>query len=143
MALRNNAPKTRGRPFPPGNAGRPKGARHKATMAAEALLDGEAGALTRKAIEMALAGETTALRLCLERLVPPRKHRPIAFDLGVLNGPSDALAAVVTVLKATAHGEITPSEAAAVAALLEGYRRTFKTTEMEARLDALEAREQF
>jgi hypothetical protein len=39
---------------PPG-AGRPKGARHKATMAAEALLDGEAKALTRKAIEKALA----------------------------------------------------------------------------------------
>ncbi len=39
------------------------GARHKATVAAEALLDGEAEALTRKAVEMALAGDGTALRL--------------------------------------------------------------------------------
>ena len=38
-------------------AGKPKGARHRATLAAEALLDGEAEALTRKAIELALAGD--------------------------------------------------------------------------------------
>jgi hypothetical protein len=45
------------------------------------LLEGEAKALTRKAIELGLAGDTTALRLCLERLVPPRKDRPISLDL--------------------------------------------------------------
>jgi hypothetical protein len=59
---RNNAAKTRGRPFGKGNPGRPKGARHRLTLAAEALLDGEAEALTRKAIELALGGETIALR---------------------------------------------------------------------------------
>src|SRR5215831_6568815 len=52
--LRKNATNTRGRPFKPGNAGRPKGARNRATVAAEALLDGQAEALTRKAIERAL-----------------------------------------------------------------------------------------
>ena len=67
---RNNAPTTRGRPFPPGNSGRPKGARHKATQAIQALLDGEGAALTRKAIELALAGDATALRLCLDRILP-------------------------------------------------------------------------
>jgi hypothetical protein len=67
---RINAPKTRGRPFQPGNAGRPRGSRGKATVAAEKLLDGEAKALTRKAIDLAKEGDTTALRLCLERIVP-------------------------------------------------------------------------
>src|SRR5689334_3084270 len=56
--------------------GKPKGARHRSTLAAEALLDGEAEALTRKAIEMALAGESTALRLCLNRILSPRRERP-------------------------------------------------------------------
>ena len=65
---RNNAAKTRGRPFKPGNPGRPKGARHKATIAAEALLDGEAEGLTGKVLEMALAGDTVAMRLCLVAL---------------------------------------------------------------------------
>ena len=61
----NNASVTRGRPFPKGNAGRPKGARNKVTVAVESLLDGEAEGLTRKAIELAMKGDTTALRLCL------------------------------------------------------------------------------
>jgi len=58
--------KQRGRPFAPGTsgnpAGRPKGARNRATVAAEALLEGEAEALTRKAVELALAGDVTAQR---------------------------------------------------------------------------------
>jgi hypothetical protein len=56
--------------FGPGNPGKPKGTRHKATRAALALLDGEAEALTRQAVTMALEGDTTALRLCLERIAP-------------------------------------------------------------------------
>jgi hypothetical protein len=108
-------------------------------VAAEALLDGEAETLTRKAIETALTGDATALRLCLERLIPPRKERPITFDLGALNGPSDALAAVVSVIQAMAKGEITPSEATVVAALLDTFRRGFETAELQARVEALEA----
>src|SRR6267378_2403412 len=45
----------RGKPFAPGQsgnpAGRPVGSRNKATLAIDALLDGEGEALTRKAIE--------------------------------------------------------------------------------------------
>ena len=37
--------------------------------------------MTRKAIELALAGDIAALRLCLERLIPPRKDRPIHLIL--------------------------------------------------------------
>jgi Family of unknown function (DUF5681) len=76
---------TRGRPFEKeqsGNhAGRPPGTRHKVSLAAEALLDGKSEALTRKAIDLALAGDTTALRLCLERILPPRKSRKVALEL--------------------------------------------------------------
>ena len=54
---RNNAGTTRGRPFQLGNPGRPKGARHRTTLAMQALLEGEGEALTRKAVEMALAGD--------------------------------------------------------------------------------------
>ena len=41
--------------------GRPKGSRNVATLACEALLDGQAEALTQKAIQMALAGDPVAL----------------------------------------------------------------------------------
>ncbi len=48
--------------FAPGNPGKPQGARHRATQAALALLDGEAEALTRQAVTMALGGDATKTR---------------------------------------------------------------------------------
>ena len=117
----------RGRPFQPGQsgnpAGRPKGARNRATVAAEALLAGEAEALTRKAVELALAGDVTALRLCLERVVPPRKDRAVAFDLPAVVKADDAAQALGAVLAAVADSTITPSEAVALAGLIEAQRR--------------------
>ena len=87
----NTVAKQRGRPFKPGHsgnpAGKPKGTRHKATLAMEAPLDGEVERLTRKAVEMALAGDTTALRLCLDRIAPVRRDRPVTFDLPELRRP--------------------------------------------------------
>lgn len=53
--------------------GRPKGARNKTTTMAEALLEGQAEALVQKLVSMALEGNITALRLCLERLIPPKR----------------------------------------------------------------------
>jgi hypothetical protein len=52
----------------------------KTTIAIEALLDGEAKAIARKAIEKALEGDMAALRLCFERLLPPRRDRPAVSD---------------------------------------------------------------
>ena len=67
--------------FAKGNSGRPKGSRNKTTQAIATLLDGEAEAITRKAIQMALDGDGLALRLCLERLAPPRRDTPVDFEL--------------------------------------------------------------
>ena len=120
--------------------GRPRGARNRATKAAEALLDGEAEALTRKAIELALGGDTTAMRLCLERLLAPRKDRPLRLDLPSLKKPSDVTAATAEVARALSVGDITPSEAQAVSAILEGHRKAIETRELEERITALEER---
>jgi hypothetical protein len=79
--------------FSTGNPGKPRGARHRATQAALALLSGEAEGLKRKAVELALAGDVTALRLCLERLVPPCREAPISLDLPRLQTRAEATAA--------------------------------------------------
>ena len=124
--------------FGPGNPCKPKGARHKATQAALALLDGEAEALTRQAVTMALGGDTTALRLCLERIAPPRKDAPVSFTLPLMQSGADAAKAAGSVLAAVAEGELTPTEGAHIMALVETYRRTLETSELETRLAALE-----
>ena len=129
--------------FGPGNPGKPKGARHKATQAALSLLDGEAEAITRQAVTQALEGDTTALRLCLERIAPPRKDAPVAFTLPPMQSAADAATAAGAVLEACAAGDLTPTEAAHVMALVETYRRTLETSELEARVAALEGSEAF
>lgn len=124
--------------FAAGNPGKPKGTRHKATQAALALLDGEAEALTRKAVELALDGDGAALRLCLERIAPPRRDAPVSFDLPPMQSAADAAKAAGAVLDAVALGDLTPQEGAHIMALVETYRRTLETTELEARVAALE-----
>lgn len=137
---RNNAKNTRGRPFAAGNPGKPKGARHRVTLAAEALLDGEAEALTRKAIEMALAGDGTALRLCLERIVPARRERPIRFKLPLLRTAGDASVAMAAIIVGVAAAKVTPGEAAELAKLVEAYLKAIEANEFDQRLRALEGK---
>ena len=124
--------------FAPGNPGKPQGTRHKATRAAPALLEGEAEALIRQAVTMALDGDSTALRLCLERIAPPRRDAPVTFALPPMQSARDAAQAAGAVLAAVAEGELTPAEGAHVMGLVKTYRRPLETTELEARLAALE-----
>ena len=139
---RNSGTETDGRDkrgrFVPGNPGKPRGARNKATQAAAKLIEKDSKAITRKAVEMALNGDTVALRLCIERICPPRKDSPITFTLPAMNSAEDAAQAAGAILAAVASGEITPLEGAAVMALIEGYRKTIETADFETRLAALE-----
>jgi hypothetical protein len=119
--------------------GRSRGSRHKASLAVEALLEGEAEGLTRKAVELALEGDTTALRLCLERIAPPAKERPIEnYKLPKIDTLADALEAIKEIGEHLAEGHLLASEAGALCAVLEQYRKHFETTELEERLVSLE-----
>ena len=119
--------------------GRPKGARNRTTQAVEAILDGEAEALTRKAIEMALDGDGPAMRLCLDRLCPPRKDRPVPFALPPIATAADAVKASAALVAAVAEGELTPSEAADFGKLIETVLRGIELTDVQDRLARLEA----
>ncbi len=119
-------------------AGRREGSRNKATIALESLLDGQAEALTQKAVDLALGGDIAALRLCLERILPPRKSRPIEIDLPPVETADDIAAAHGAVIAAMARGEITPDDAGTIAGVLEARRRAIETVELEARLSKLE-----
>ena len=102
-------------------AGRPKGARNKATMAALNLLDGEAEALTRKVIKMALNGDIQSLRLCLERIVAPVKERPINITLPAIKTEEDAPAFLAELMEAVAAGEIKATDAAILVGMTKAH----------------------
>jgi hypothetical protein len=125
----------------PGNPGRPKGSRHKVTLAIDCLLEGEAETLTRKCVEMAMAGDTTAMKLCLERILPARKDRPVQLQIPEIAGVQDLRKVTVAILEAVAAGELTPAEAGEVAKLVEVHRRTIETVELEERLRRVEERQ--
>jgi len=138
---RKNAGKTPGRPFRPGNPGRPKGARNRVTLAVEALLQGEHRKLTKKAVQMALEGDTVALRLCLDRIAPPRKDAPVRFAMPEVKDADGVAAAGAAVIRALAAGDATPDEAARVMAVLQAQRQIIETADLERRITILEEQE--
>jgi hypothetical protein len=133
-------PKQRG-PFRPGQSGnpngRPKGSRNSTTLALESLLDGQAKALTQKAVDLALAGDLIALRICLDRIMPVRKHRPIEIQLPKMETIADAPKATA-ITAAVARGEITFTDAADVSRLDETYVRAIEASDLDKRLRAIE-----
>src|SRR5258707_7959577 len=118
--------------------GRAAGSRNRATLALETLLDGQAEALTQKAIDLALAGDMAALRLCLDRILPPRKDRPVSIEMPTIDTAEDAKATSAALLAAVAAGSLTPSEAAEIGKLVDSHVKAIETTEVLARLDKLE-----
>jgi Family of unknown function (DUF5681) len=128
--------------FKPGQSGNPAGkkpgTRNRATKALEELLDGEAEGLTRKVVELALAGDMGALRICMDRLLPPRKDRPIRFEMPPIDSAADARAVSAALLAAVSAGNLTPGEAAEVSKLIDAYLKAIEVTEILARLEKLE-----
>jgi hypothetical protein len=121
------------KPFQPGNhhgKGRPPGSRNKATIAFEALLDGEGEGIMRKAIELAQNGNVVAIRLCLDRCFPPRRERPIHLSLPEINPAKDVSRALDAVLDAVGQGEITISEGVQVASLLEARQKAMEKQDL-------------
>ena len=140
----NTTGKQRGRPFAAGKsgnpAGRPKGVRNRTTVAVEEILDGEADALARKAIELALNGDTVALRLCLERIAPAKRERPSPFTLPKLETAVDAVAASAALVQAVAAGELTTAQASELGKLVESFVKAIEAADVIERLERLEAR---
>jgi Family of unknown function (DUF5681) len=128
--------------WPKGVSGNPdgknRGFRHRTTLAVEALLDGEAETITRRAIELAIAGELTAIRVCLDRIVPPRRDRTVAFELPRMETAADAIKALSAVADAVAAGEISPGEGAELGKLIDSFTRAIEASEFEERLRRLE-----
>jgi hypothetical protein len=131
-----------GRPFQKGRsgnpAGKPRGARHRITVLAETLLAKDAGNVVRVVVDAAKGGDMAACRLVLDRVLPPRKGRPVRFSLPPIATAADLVSALGAVLGGVAGGELTPDEAAAIGGLIEANRKALEIVELDARVAALE-----
>lgn len=89
-------------------------------------------------IELAKEGDTVALRMCMDRLMPVRKDRPITFTLPEIETASDLTKATKALLQGVADGEITPSEAAELSKLVDAHTKAIEAVDLATRLSALE-----
>ena len=107
-----------------GGPGRPAGLPNKKTRQLEALLEQDAEGLVAVLIKKARAGDAAALRIAFDRLMPPRRIRPIEIALPPINTLADLPAAHNAVLAALNVGEISASEAQSLSAVIETQRKT-------------------
>jgi hypothetical protein len=130
----------RGRPFETGNKmgrGRRPGSRNKRTLFAE-LMQGHGEAIIKQCQILAMKGDPTALKLCIERLVAPCKSSTSRFRLPPLLTVSDLVKALPRVMQEVAQGRLSAQEGEAIASMLDSQRRALETEEFDARLKAIE-----
>jgi hypothetical protein len=117
-------------------AGRPRGSRNQPTVLMQNLLEGEAEAIGRKAIEMAKGGDMAAIRVCMDRLAPARRGAAISCELPPVETSGGAVAAMAAIIAAVAAGDVTPAEAASLARVIDRYMFARSLAEFEHRQPA-------
>lgn len=131
-----------GRPYQPGQSGnpsgRPAGSRNATTLAVEALLEGQAEAITQRVVTAALGGDMAAIKLVMDRVAPARKSRLLQLDLPDVSDARGVALSQAMVVAAVAGGEISTDEGMALSGLLEARRRALETEQLEMRLQRLE-----
>lgn len=120
--------------------GKPKGARNKSTLAAEALLEGSLDKICKRVEEEALNGNMQAAKMILDRFIPARRNRVIKIDLPMIRTCEDVLLAIGYVVNAVGSGTISPSEGESLSRTIDMYSKALETNQFERRLEELEKR---
>ena len=130
------AERTQGR-FKPGVSGNPNGRPRKATTELEKALRKHGAELADKLVALALSGDTTALKICIDRIHAPLKPQSAPVQLELPEGASMADTGRA-VLEAVARGEIAPDQAGQMLTGLGTLARVIEVDELEKRIQALE-----
>ena len=116
-------------------SGRPKGIPDKRTQWRKAIED-RGDDLIKRAVELALEGDTQALRLCLERAVPAYKPKSEAVEFE-LSGESLTERAE-SILTAISEGKLDPATGQSLIAATAQLAKLVEIDEIERRVAALE-----
>ena len=119
-------------------AGRPRGTLNRATVLAQELLSARVESIAGKLIELAEGGDMRAIRVCMDRLVPAIKDQPITVELPPIEKPADSVEAAASIAAAVAAGDLTASEAALLAKVVDVYVRALDSKGFNERLSKLE-----
>lgn len=128
-------------PFKPGQSGnptgRPKGIKDRRVALREKLLP-HADQLIEMVTTFAKAGDMQAMKIVMDRIMPPLKEEPIQVMIPKIGSAADCVKAQAAVVNAVAAGEILPSDGQAMSGLIEAQRRAYETHDLAKRLEAIE-----
>jgi len=131
-------------PFLPGQSGNPagrkKGVRTRKAALIESLFESEVEAVGKKTLELALGGDTAALKIVVDRLCPAPRGRRIQFRIPSITGAHDVVRALNAVMRAVGNGVLTIDEGAALSAVIETSARAVEFADLADRVQALENR---
>ena len=119
--------------------GRQKGSKNAATIIAENLLQGSAEDVTNKAVELALAGDTTAIKIILDRITPPMKEQKIELSLPQIQTSSDLILLQAHIIQNVAEGKLTPTQGQIMTNMALKLRESFEVEKLESRIKELES----
>jgi hypothetical protein len=112
--------------------GRPKGSKNKLSMAMLAGSVGKGQDMLDKAYEMGMAGDTTAMRIFLDKVLPNAKERQIQIDMPVMNSLDDIEPAHNKLIEHINKGDVTLSEADEILKHIEYRRKNYETKLIQA-----------
>ena len=128
--------------FPKGTSGnptgRPVGSRNRSALLLEQLLEGQSEDLLRQLIKRAKRGDIRALQICIDRLIPIRKHRPVALEIESIQSAADLSKAYQAIWAGVANGEIAPTEAEMLSNVLSCQAQSRIAIDLEQRVQKLE-----
>lgn len=119
--------------------GRPRGAVSRRTQLAK-LLEPHAEELINKAVKLAKEGDISALRLCLERILPKPRDETIELDMPEVNltTSEELLMFGNRILTAVLSGDLSPEQAQKVLSMIGVQQEIIKMNEIESRLKDIE-----
>lgn len=117
--------------------GKPKGAKHKASLLAEKLFENDIEMVCNQVISQAKEGNLIAAKIILDRILPARKDRLINIDLPLVKNSDDAIEALRLICHAVGNGKITPLEGESLSKMIEIQTKGLELYDFEKRLQKI------
>ena len=127
--------------FKPGESGnpegRPKGTTDRRTEL-RALLAPHAPELIQKLVDLALEGDTSAIKICLDKVIPNIKPTDEPVSIAEFSEAADLTAKGELVMAAVADGELTPDQGSSLQSIIAAQGRILEVNDLAERVAALE-----
>ena len=102
-------------------------------------MEGDAKAIVQSVVDQAKAGDLQACKIIIDRIALPAKSRRVNFSMPAIESMADIVAAHQGLWAAVSSGKLSIDEALALGGLLEKTAETFRSHDLERRIERLES----